>query len=110
MLFAKSSLQVAQKFAAAIRAFDLPVAEQIRNRQQFFAEYLERFLVVFAPIVAVRKLKAVQIPLRGRKLLLDQSGTRLVGRADPRAAAFARMVKRVLVDFLGNRVVDDVAG
>src|SRR5258705_7039413 len=98
MLLAKSSLQVAQKFAAPIRAFDLPVAEQIRNRQQFFAQYLERFLVVLPPVIAVRKLEAVQVPLRRRKLLLDQSGTRLVGRADPRAAAFARMIKRVLVD------------
>jgi hypothetical protein len=31
-----------------------------------------------------------------------------VGRADPRAAAFAGVIERVLVHFLGRSVVDDV--
>ena len=33
----------------------------------------------------------------------------LVGRADARAAAFASVIEGVLVDFLGRRIVNDVA-
>src|SRR5258705_144104 len=72
MLGAEASLQIAEKLTAAVWTIDLPIAEQVHVRQQAFAEYLEGFFVVFAPVVAVGKLETVQVPFRRRKLLFDQ--------------------------------------
>src|SRR5690606_28002080 len=45
----------------------------------------------------------------GGKVPLHDVGGFLVGAGDPRAARLADAVERVLVDFVGDRIVDDVA-
>ena len=67
---AEAAAQVAQELAAAVGAVDLAVAEQIHDRQQLFAQNFERFFVVLAPVVAVGKLEAVQVPFGGREIAL----------------------------------------
>src|SRR5262249_22181650 len=64
--------------------------------------------VVSAPVVAVREVEGIDVPLVRREALVDQPGAELVGRADLRAARLADVEERVLVDFLGRRVVHDV--
>ncbi len=106
---AEGVVQRTDVFAAAVGTFDLAVAKQVRLRQERVAQQPQALFVVLAPVVAVGKLEAINVPFAGRKLTRDQVGRHFICRADPRAAALAGVVERLLVDFLGRRVVDDVS-
>ncbi len=75
MLVAEAAFEGADEFAAAVGAFDLAVAEQVDLRQQFFAKQLAGSVVVFAPVVAVGELEAVNVPF-GRMEVRVRSGRR----------------------------------
>src|SRR5690606_18363331 len=103
-------LQRVQELTAAVPALDLAVAEQVAHRQQAFAQQREALLVVAAaPVVAVREVEHVDVPLLRRVVPLDDLGRELVRARDARAAGLARRVERLPVDLTGRRVVDDVA-
>src|SRR6187549_3821066 len=53
---AKAAVQIPQKLAAAVRAFDLAVTKQIHHGQQTFAQKLKRLFIIFAPVVAIGEL------------------------------------------------------
>ena len=78
-------------------------------RENVVGEFGEAVGVVLAPVVAVGELERVNVPLARRELPGDNLFAGDVGAADPRAAALAGAVKRVLVDLVGDGVVDDVA-
>src|SRR5439155_12184682 len=88
--------------------FHLPVAEQIHLGQQFFLEQLHAKRIVVAPIVAVGKMEGIDIPLIRRIAGIDKLVGQGIGGADLGAAAFARVVERVLVHFLGGGVMNNV--
>src|SRR5262245_49027017 len=97
MLIAKAAFKGADVFAAAIRTFNLAVAEEVNLWQQVFAQQTQALVVVFAPIVAVGELEAVNVPFGRIKLAADEFARNFVRRADARAAAFAGMVEGLFV-------------
>src|SRR4029079_12221696 len=63
-LFAELFFQVLDELAAAVRAFDLAVAEQVDARQDVLAQQPDAFLgVATAPVVAVREMERVNVPV-----------------------------------------------
>src|SRR5580693_365643 len=85
--------QLADVVARAVGAFHLAVAEQVAAGEQIGSERLQAALVVFAPVVAVRELKAINVPVSGREIASDDLPGDLVGRRDSCSAAFARAVE-----------------
>lgn len=54
------------EFAAAVRTFHLAIAKQIDMRQQMFVQDFKAMWNVISPVVAVGKMKSVDVPLVGR--------------------------------------------
>ena len=99
--------QFADEVARPVRRLDLPVAEQVRSRQQLVGQDLQTLAVVLAPVVAVGELEQVHVPFAHREVAFDHRGRLPVGRTDPRAAGLADAVERVLVDLVGLGIVHD---
>ncbi len=55
-------------------------------------------------------MERIDVPVRWWVVSFDDLFAELVSRADQRAAAFTSLEERILVDFTGRGVVDDVAG
>ena len=60
------------EFATAVRTFDLSVTEQIDVGQNVVGQQRECLAVVLAPVVAIGKLKAVNVPIARWKTVGDQ--------------------------------------
>ncbi len=94
----------------SVTTLHLPVAEQVHVRQQPLAQQLETALVISAaPVVAVREVEAVNVPLFRIVFAGDDLGAQLVGAGDACAARLARSIKGLAVHLVGRGVVDDVA-
>src|SRR4051812_30442297 len=93
-------LEVFIKLARSVTGFDLPVAKHVANGQQVFFEDFETEPRVLArPVVAIREVKRVYVPVRRRVIGLDNLLAELVGRADQRAPRLARPKESVFIDF-----------
>jgi len=98
------------KFPAAVRAFHLAVAELVAKRQNaFFQNSHAFFAVVHAPIVAIGKMKRINVPVGHRIIGFNYSGAKFVSRRNHRSAGFSGAVKGFAVNFLGRRVMNNVA-
>jgi hypothetical protein len=86
---------------------NLAVPERIAPLQEAADEIETALVVDLAPVVSVREVERVDVPLAGRKALIDDLERELVGGGDLRAAALAEVEERVLVDLLGLGVVGD---
>src|SRR5271157_49770 len=107
--FVEGFLELAVELARAVRALDLPVAEEVALGQELVAQEADAVAVILSPVVAVGEVEHVDVPVDGGMELVDDLVRQRVGRADPRSAAFPGVVEGVLVDLAGDRVVDDVA-
>jgi hypothetical protein len=104
----KFVLQASNIFAATVGTLDLAIAKQVAVRQQLILEQVKALGVVFSPVVPIGELEEVNIPFRRRKVVVQQFGSNLVGRADSCTATFTGVVKGVFVDFFGYGIVNDV--
>ena len=103
-------VEVLDELPRAVGALDLAVAEEVHLGEDVRLQELDALDgVVDRPVVAVGEVKRVDVPLRGRKIVLDHLRAQLVGAGDHRAARLARAEEGVAVDLLGHGVVDDVA-
>src|SRR5262245_2011455 len=99
---------IVEELAAAVRALHLAVPEQIQLRQHLLGQQLHALGHVVPPVVPVREVERVDVPILRRVPLVDDLVRHVVGRADLRPAALPSVVKGVLVHLLGDRVVNDV--
>ena len=81
--------QLAEIIPRAVGALDLPVTKQIADGKYLRGEQFEAADVIFAPVVAVGELEAIDVPLRGRKVAGDDLLRGVIGARNPRAAALA---------------------
>src|SRR5665213_1329527 len=103
-------VEVLDELAGAVGALDLPVTEQVHLGQDLRLEDVHTLNgVVDRPVVAVREVKRIDVPLRRRKVVVDHLGAQLVRARDHGAARLAGAEEGVAVDLFGDRVVDDVA-
>src|SRR5260221_1317914 len=102
-------VEILLELSRAVGALDLAVAELIHAREDLVAQEVDAALrVPRGPVVPVRVVERVDVPILGPVLLLDQRQEDLVGRADLRAARLAQVEERLLIDDFRHRVVDDV--
>src|SRR5262245_23019205 len=87
--FLESLFELAIELARSVRAFDLAVAEEVALGEELVAEQADAVAVVFPPVVAVREVEDVDVPVDLRVLVIDDLVGEVISRADPRAAAFA---------------------
>src|SRR5262245_1382609 len=65
--------QVDEELAGPVRALDLSVAEQVEMRQELLSQQSDALLgVALGPVVAVREMKGVDIPVVAGVVLVDQ--------------------------------------
>ena len=102
--FAKTINEV----ATPVGTFNLPVTKRIDRGKQFLSKYFKCHSIVVAPVIAIGKLEAIDVPICRWKSTCNQLRTNLVGGTNPCAAALARVIKGMFVDLLGNRVVNNV--
>src|SRR5579862_2255661 len=103
-------VQVLLELSAAVRALHLAVAEHVHAREQVVVQELHAALGVLAsPVVAVRKVERIDVPLGRVVVLPDQLGAQLVRRRNLGPARLLQVEERLPVDFLGGGVMDDVA-
>src|SRR5579872_4634860 len=81
--------QLADVFARAVGAFDLAIAEQVAVWQDVLRQELDARFIVLPPVVSIRKLEAVDVPVGRGEILQDDVASDLVGRGNPRPAALA---------------------
>lgn len=84
---------------------DLDVGEITRLGEDILFEDFATLRRIVGPVVAVRRLRAVDVPLGRRVALVHHLAHQLERARHHGAAAFRRMEEGVLVDFLGARVV-----
>src|SRR6266850_2095395 len=102
-------IEVLLELTRTVGALDLAVAELVHAREDLVAQEVDAALrVPGRPVVSVRVVERIDVPVLGPVLLLDQREQDLVRGADLRAARFAQVEERLLVDDLRDRVVDDV--
>ena len=88
----------------------LPVAEQIDLGQQLFPEQFNALAgVAAAPIVAIREVEGINVPLGGGVAFLNQPITELVGRRDLGAATLADVVEGLLIYLFGGSIMHNIA-
>src|SRR5690348_3781036 len=108
MLRAEVLLEILIELPRAVARLDLPVAKHVAHGQELLLEDLHAKARVLArPVVPVRKMERIDVPVRRRVLALDDFFAKLIGRADERAARLARAEKRLLIDLASCRVVND---
>jgi hypothetical protein len=71
--------QFTNEVAGTVRTLNLPVTVQVAVNHDVFHQDTEARVVVLAPVVAVGKLKAVDVPFGWWKLSLDEISTDSVG-------------------------------
>src|SRR5271155_2765180 len=83
LVLLEGALQVLHELARAVGRLDLPVGEDVHARQDLLLEELDAApRVVAAPVVSVREVEGIDVPLLGGEALVDEAGAELVGRAD----------------------------
>src|SRR4051812_22814733 len=80
VLGAEGFFEDAIKLAAAVGAFDLAVTEQVALGQERFFQHAEGGAVVFAPVVAIGELEAVDVPFARIEVGLHHVLADFVGR------------------------------
>ena len=110
LLLAQRVVQVLLELARAVGALHLAVAELVDARQDLVAQQVDdtALRVARRPVVAVRVVERVDVPVLGPVALLDLREAELVGRGDLRSTGLTQVEEVVLVHDLRDRVVDDV--
>ncbi len=102
--------EVVGKAPRAVKRAHLPVAKQVHLGHQLLLEQLDALAgIAAAPVIAIREVEGVDVPLCGGVALVDQAVAELVGRGDLGAATLTDVVERLLVYLFGRRIVDDIA-
>src|SRR5437763_2417322 len=86
---------------------DLAVAEDVRALQELTHQVQAALIVDLAPVVAIREVERIDVPLAGIEALFDDLERELVGRRYLRAARLAEVEEGVLVHLLGLGVVGE---
>src|SRR3989338_7579429 len=108
-MFLKSSGQVMKKLSTSIFALELPVAENIGDRQNLlFQQFQAFFSIISRPIIAIRKMERINIPFMRIILFLNHFQKKFIGRGDNRSATFTCMKKSLLINFASNRIVNNI--
>src|ERR1043166_2871451 len=89
LLLVRQLVDVLKKLPRSIGALHLAVTEQVELGQQLLVEQLDALGAVVAPVVAVRKMEGIDVPLVGAESLLDDLVAQLVSGADLGAAGLA---------------------
>src|SRR5262249_43270321 len=80
LVITRDFFQFANIVAGAIGTFDLAVTDQVAHREKIFLQCLEATGVVFTPIITVRELEDVDIPIGWRKVAFHDFLRLMVGR------------------------------
>ena len=100
MIGSEVLLQILIELPRSIATLDLTITEEIHHRQEGLGHEIQADLRVFArPIVAVREVEGVDVPIARRIVVLDDLFTKFVGRADERPSALASLVKSFFICF-----------
>src|SRR3989304_6286415 len=82
-------LQIIIELTASIWAFNLPIAEKINPGKKAFLQYFNTLMsIVTRPVVAVREVKGINVPLLMRITLIYYFPKKLICRGNYSTAAF----------------------
>src|SRR5687768_16519245 len=101
-------VEILEELPTSVLAVDLSVAELVAHRNELLLQQLHTQLRVrLAPVVAVREVERVDVPVRGLVFPFEDLERELVGRRDQRPAGLPGSEERIAVDLAGGGVVYD---
>src|SRR5690242_4624070 len=101
--------EVLEKLTGAIPGFHLPIAKDIANREQRFLEDIQAESCIFTgPVIPIRKMKRINIPIGRRIISFDDLLAKLIGRADESSAGLPGSEKRILIHLTSRGIMNDV--
>src|SRR4030095_5883312 len=103
-------VQLPQKLTTAVGAFHLAVAKEVYLAQQLLLQQRDAFVGGAArPVVTVREVEPVDVPLLQVILLIDHLVEIVVGRGNHGPTAFPQVVELLFIHFFRCGIVNNVS-